>query len=533
MKKPLMMTLAAYILIVSMAVTGCGVKRAEETSAEENYPPGRIEYPIETNVQLRFWHGLDANVSKVAATMNELPFCKELSERTGIKVEYIHPPQGQGEEKFNLMLSSGDLPDIIHYNWAAFPGGPDKAIEDGYIISLSGIIRDYAPNMYEALTKDPKIDKLAKTNMGHYYVFPMIKPDKILGVSWGPMIRKDWLDDLGLPVPETVDDWYMTLKAFKERKGAVSPLLCSLDTFKQSVLTGAYGIKLGFFADNGKVRYGPAEPAYKDFIRLINKWYQEGLADIVLAGSDDRLTTAKILNGDAGVFCGYAGGGMGVYLEAKQGEDPKFDLTAVPYPVMNRGELPRFGRMTDVLETTQSVAISAKSKYPKLAARFLDYAYSEEGHMLHNFGTEGLSYTMVDGEPVFTDLILKNPEGLSVSLALSKYTRRFADGPYISDVRAYFQSYPFEQQKRAIEIWMNTDAANTNLPQMSLTSEESAEFAAIMVEVGTFVEEMTARIIMGEEPLENLDKFEQQLKSMNVDRAIEIQQKAFDRFNGI
>ena len=56
----------------------------------------------------------------------------------------------------------------------------------------------------------------------------------------------------------------------------------------------------------------------------------------------------------------------------------------------------------------------------ELAMRVLDYAYSEEGYMYYNFGTEGETYTLdEEGKPVYTDLIMKDPDG--INNALDKY----------------------------------------------------------------------------------------------------------------
>ena len=71
---------------------------------------------------------------------------------------------GQEKEQFNLLLSSGDLPDIISYNWYEFPGGPQKAINDGYILKLNGLIEDYAPNLKRTLEENPEVDKSVKTD---------------------------------------------------------------------------------------------------------------------------------------------------------------------------------------------------------------------------------------------------------------------------------------------------------------------------------------------------------------------------------
>ena len=79
------------------------------------------------------------------------------------------------------------------------------------------------------------------------------------------------------------------------------------------------------------------------------------------------------------------------------------------------------------------VAITTSCKDVETAARLLDYAYSEEGHMLFNFGVEGESYTMVDGYPTYTDKILNNPEGWPLAQSLAAYIRGNYNGPFVQD----------------------------------------------------------------------------------------------------
>ena len=59
--------------------------------------------------------------------MGDAPFFKELMKRTGVEIEFIHPPAGEEASQLNLMVASGDLPDLIEYSFLAYKGGPEKA----------------------------------------------------------------------------------------------------------------------------------------------------------------------------------------------------------------------------------------------------------------------------------------------------------------------------------------------------------------------------------------------------------------------
>ena len=61
-------------------------------------------------------------------------------ENTGVDITFLHPPTGGENEQFNLLVADGDLPDVMEYHWQNYPGGPEKAISDGVIVSLNDII---------------------------------------------------------------------------------------------------------------------------------------------------------------------------------------------------------------------------------------------------------------------------------------------------------------------------------------------------------------------------------------------------------
>lgn len=303
-----------------------------------------------------------------------------------------------------MMLASGEYPDIMEIDFYNHPGGPNKAISDGYIIALNDYMQ-YAPNLVKYLEEHPEVDKMCKTDDGTYYAFPFIRGDKSLIVFSGLMLRKDWLDDLGLEVPTTIDEWHTVLTAFKNEKGAEAPLSFLISSLKTSAaFAGAFDVRSGLYVDNGVVKYGEAEPGYKEFITTMRQWYSEGLIDKNVATLDSKILDSNVLDGKTGAMIGNVGGGMGKWVEAMKSIDPEFELVAAPYPSLNEGERVRFGQYDNMVQAYGSASISSTCQDVELAMRYLDYGYSEEGHMLFNFGEEGVSYNMVDGYPQYTDL---------------------------------------------------------------------------------------------------------------------------------
>ena len=251
---------AALICAGAMCLGGCGKKTADNGTAD--------------GATLRYWMNMTSHASTVVNNMGETPLMKKLQEVTGIKISFEHPPQGQTNEKFNLLVASDDCPDIIQYNWIKYPGGPEKAIKDKIIVDINDY-KEYAPNLFKYLDEHSDIKKLATTDSGALFSFPFVRGDDSLLVSYGLIIREDWLDDLGLEMPETIEEWETVLKAFRDKKGAKAPLSVNWGSMAQAAsFVGAYGTTVGYYIDDNTVKYGMAQPGFKDFITLMNKWYK-------------------------------------------------------------------------------------------------------------------------------------------------------------------------------------------------------------------------------------------------------------------
>ncbi len=126
---------------------------------------------------------------------------------------------------------------------------------------------------------------------------------------------------------------------------------------------------------------------------------------------------------------------------------------------------------------------------------------------------------------------MKNPDKLAPAQAMSMYVRGSYNGPFIQDKRYAEQFFTLPTQREAINVWKKTDTDKYSLPPLTPTPEESSEYAKIMSDINTLVDEMTLKIVLGTESVEQYPKYLDKMKSLKLDRAIEIQKAALDRFN--
>lgn len=507
-------TVKAFALILSamMILSACGKK---------------TDTP-ELTGELTYWRSLPVNISTSVDNYGATEIAKEMSARTGITVKYLHPAAGMENQALNLMIASNDLPDIIETHWGRYPGGPVNAIDEEVIIAIDPY-KEYAPAFFNYLAEHPEFDRPAKTDNGDHYAFVSIKNSDNQLMTSGPAVRMDWLKELGLEIPKSVDDWTTMLTAFKEKKGAEAPM--SFNYGNICYFFNMFEASFDPYVDGDVVKYGAIQPEFKEALIIIRDWYEKGLLDKNIVSVDAKLIDNQVLNGKTGALITSGGGGIGQYMRAGAQKDPNFDLSGVPYPSKS-------GKPTSWIPLGNNVngtgaAITTQAANPALAAKFLDYAYTEDGFMLANFGFEGVSYEMVDGYPKYTDLIMNNPDGLTISQALGLYMMAGNGGAFVCDSKYIEQYYGLPQQQAALSAW--TAEASKSLPKrvpsLSTTTEENSEYSSIMTEVDSYRGQMIVKFITGVEPIENFDKYVDTMKQLGVDRAMEIQTAALKRFN--
>jgi putative aldouronate transport system substrate-binding protein len=508
----------------------------ETTAAPAGDGDGDGSLPFEgTPATLTYYVPIDrTKAAPVLTNYGEVACYQELEKITGVHVDFIHPAMGQETEQFNIMLASREFPDIIQYNWNGFPGGPQKALDDEVIIRLNPYIEQgLTPNFKAKAVDESGIVKSMETDDGDFLYFPYIHWNQLVVAGWSYLVRYDWLNELGLPLPETISDWDAMLKAFKDKgdlngngvadEYPMTSLVSDRDMLRW--LANAWKTDYGFYHNDQEVRFGPLDDEFGEYLKKMNEWYNAGYIDPEFSSQDLTTYEAKIANGQAAVFL--SGLDFGRYL-IQMGEDA---VTGVKYPVLNKGDKPIYNNGSLQGSQGSGDAISASCKNPELAAKWIDYHYSEEGHNLLNFGIEGQSYNIVDGVPTFTDEILHNPEGLSVELALVKYSMGGIMEAFFHDPLVRYARFgTFQQQRDTIDRTQDIDLTY-KMPFITPTSDESSEYANIMSEVDTYLIENWAQFINGKKSVDSdFNSFRDTLRQMGIERAAELRQLAYDRY---
>lgn len=417
-------------------------------------------------VKLTWW--CENKYSHVSNTGDSQVY-KELMRRTDVDVIFFHPPKGEHRERFLALLNEQKLPDIITHDFINdYAGGVEKALNDGVIIPLNDIIDNHCPYLKQYLAENPEIKKLISTKDGRIFCFPSIQQERHIRTYIGPFIRKDYLDELDLELPETVDGWYQVMTALKTELGVVPLSFYGGKIIDTNFLIGAYGISWDFYLDNGEVKFGPLEDGFCDFMQTFKKWYDEGLISTGVFTDSHKTYTAKVKRGDIGIYVDYISS-----MSNYQNEIGGAEFNALNYPVLKDGDISFTGHIAPVFVPYSSCYISKDNKDIAATAKLFDFAYSEEGKLLFNFGIEGESYNLVDGFPYYTDEMLSDREGFSNAVK-----RYLATGAYVRDERQFMQMLILDCQKNAVTVWAQTDAEFHVLPSIVMSAEQAEILSA-------------------------------------------------------
>ncbi|MBR2036118.1 MAG: hypothetical protein IKK03_08640 [Lachnospiraceae bacterium] len=549
MKKKWLSRATATVLVSIMTagmLVGCGdenvvsseteTQATSETQVASETPVADEgwSYPVDTDEKLSFY--IVGNLSKSAkyADRKDVPFYQGLIERTGIPIEWRTAVEGaDANAAYNLLLQEEVLPSIMFNAYTI--STVNTLYEDGLIYDLTPYLEEYAPDFWAYMNDPANIaDKNAITNEeGKFLMFPLIRENDTLITYIGPVIRQDWLDECGLKAPVTLEDWETVLTAFKEKYNA---------TFSFRVRRYNYGgfasgvdafadLDMQLYVDNGEVKLANAQPEWKEYLTVLNRWYDAGLIDPDFATNDDAAVRTKALNNQTGAIV-TAMSQLTNYIADAEAENTGAVWVGCSYPRTAAGApTKRIQTESTLVKATNGAVVTTSCTEEELIAaiQFLNYGYSEEGMMYWNFGEEGKTYEVAaDGSIQFTDVITADEKGISE--ALKDYTGMYSVGIGIQ-MEAFQKAKNAQSSVEALAAWTdNTVARDYMTPPYSRTEEEQTKYTDIKAVLSTYVSEMALKFVTGEESLDNFDKFVEQLNAYKLPELLEIEQAAYDRY---
>lgn len=521
------------------------VTEPADTPAPEAVYPYPLEYiPVEESVEVTLWCSFNPQALTMVDGVEETAAFVELESRTGVVLESTSVAGNVARDAFNIMINAGDYPDIIG-NLATFYSSLDGAVEDEVAIDLKPYLAEYCPNFWYLINQNPEIIKHLTSEEGRIVRYTSFSMEPSIS-TLGTVIRQDWLDELSMDTPTTYDELYDTLTAFKTELGAESPLFVNyMGIGFYNTLSNGYGISACYdmmqsyypfsVADNGEVFFSWTDDNMKDFLVMMNQWYNEGLvwkdfsSDAALNSIASSKAYSEALSDNVGVFHSEI---ALIKSMPQQHEAGTMVLSGIADFTKNKGDtLHNEAISIGVGQSSWSISTQCDEDKIPIICNWIDYCFTEEGSELGSWGIEGISWEYDgNGNHQFTDLILDNQDGLSNTVLLALYCMQ-STNPYLLSMDREKALYT-EQQLEANDIWQsNQDGANAYPVSAKMTTQESMEFSSLWADISTYGCEQIPKFVIGELNLDaDWDTFVAAMEAMDCSHLVELKQAAYERY---
>lgn len=559
--------LTALLLSLLMMLSLTAMVSAQEGGLSE---PGVL--PIWTGSEPYVLKVLIAPTDKVT-DHDDNAYTKWIEEACNVDLQFEYLPVTDAGQKLNIMVTTGEkLPDIVVM-------GLDVATSYAYGEAGAFLnLRDYydrglAVNVDKAVAEFPTWNLLSNiTNHdGSVYGIPKIQVSLSNETKYKMWINKTWLDNLGLDMPTTTDEFYDMLVAFRDQDANGNgdpndelPMLGSNSWGGNPVkyLTNAFiheGDNDMWMLKDGKVTASYLQDEWFDAVDYLKKLVDEKLLmpeaftytrpDIVAVAANEKNLVGAIPDSSLGFF-----GGEGT---------PEYEARLRYWPAD-----PLVGpKGVQTVAYNQSATncqwfVTKYCEQPELAFRVGDFQFSEEGFLLGRFGIEGehwmrvedylkdnnvevkASYESMGFEPVylFSDgnkhikEVFGTPQNINWFDAMPYFSGNVEnEGAYISKMEdgtvIDSNTYHTIRQVTASGVYQKCKPGpDTYCPNLNFTPDEIEEISEARANLRTFVNEQRTLYVTGyDSMIANRDAFLNELKAIGIDRVLEIANIAYQR----
>lgn len=422
-------------------------------------------------------------------------FFTRMEARTGLNFafqQYNEQAKWQAA-KDAMFAEGGQLPDVL-FKAALTTDELIRYTDSGKLIDLLPLLEENAPNLWALLEENPDWLKAITLPNGKVGALPAIQTLSSQNAMW---INQSWLDALGMKEPTDMESLRKVLTAFRDRdpngngKKDEIPMLF-LGPWELKFFGHAWGVAANdyniYLDDNGQVHYWPQEDSFFAMAETLRGMFADGLLD------PDGFITADALRRvtDSNAAITY-----GAFFAPSPVSLLPYSDGAEKYTVMGPFEYEGRQIYRDLIGsvTRGTFAITSACEDPAALLRWVDILYTEEGAVEAMVGQEDVNYYFrEDGRWDWVG----GAETLGVS-GLSELTiYDTGDMPWLFPL-AFNNRYFEDNVGRMNDELMELNAlAVQPFPTYTLTNEENAYVGQLQLALGRYVDEMLARMVLGE-----------------------------------
>lgn len=517
--------LFSTLVISSLTLSACSSdtpskENEGKTPADETKGVATAGFPIvKEPLKLKMF----TRIAPTNGPFKDMPVFQDYEKMSNVQVEFIEAPTDGFNEKKNLLFASNELPDAMYRSGLT----QLEAIRygtGGQLIPLEKLIDAYAPNFKKLMETYPEIKSAITTPEGHIYALPGIvsvnsaRTDK----KW---INQAWLKKLNLKEPETTDELYEVLKAFRDKdpngngKQDELPMTARSGLAIVPIMAGSFGLdfQLGYNInlENDKVNIWMGSDRNKELLMYLNKLYAEKLLDPELFTQKEAQYLTKQGTGNTGFFFDQTNNPM---LDGKV-QDQYIGIAPPKGPHGDRLQL-----AAPVPRDFGAFAITSVNKNPEATMRWVDYFFGDEGSTMLRFGRKGENYELKDGIPYYTDAFLATGNqskitpyaGGGAPHLISEKVASFINPPQVQEAQKKLDPY-MPKIRYAAPMFDEQTAQQINI---------------LRNDIDKYYEEQSTKFIAGALSFDKWGEFQNTLKKMKIDELQKLYQAAYDNLKG-
>ncbi|MCL2059617.1 MAG: extracellular solute-binding protein [Oscillospiraceae bacterium] len=453
---------------------------------------------------------------------NDWLLLTELKARTNVSLDFMVVPQTDFRTKQMLMLNASEWPDMYMSR-----GDDSEFAINGVLLPISDHM-DLLPNFTRRLEErdlEADLNNLRELD-GKLYSLPGIF--EAGAFSAGLAIRLDLLEKYGLDVPTDFEQLYDNMKVFKENDPQSMPIIMFWGiaqviafmgrSWHFEILTGNDNVY--YDRDTKQYEASATSPKFKSLLEYLHKTYAEGLMDPELFTVDLDQWAQKLITGRSTVT--WCWGDQLPSINSPGEENTAgFKLDNV-VPLKATADSPLPLQNTSYADN-MFVIPSAIEKRPYFndMMRFLDWwCYSEEGSLLGNWGVEGKTYLVENGNYVFTPELLNSPNG-----APKQSQMDFGLYAYLTAYRRKDRFYEYIGPEAAV-ITAQMDAMNlfvASPPRAKMTIDDKEDAGMISAPIKDYVDKSIEAFVTGSMSLEtDWDGYVSNIESQGIQKLVDI-----------
>lgn len=476
-------------------------------------------------------------VQSDAADVSKFPYIEEISKQTGIYPEFIEISPASATERMNLMWASNEYPDVITGGLVT-KNDIDTYAQYGVIQPINDLIKDM-PNFQKYILDEAR--ELMTAVDGNMYYFPTTYNDYI---GLGIYINQKWLDTLNLETPETPDELYEVLIAFRDKDPNGNNLkdeipfsgehlwASGVDTLQG--MFGAFGRPAGFQVEDGKVIYANIMDSHKEGAKFFRKLYTENLIDKEFFTQDLTSFRAKAQNDPVilGCMISFVASAANRCLTNEMWASGTYQWLL---PLKNKEGVRAYDGPNS-LQVVPQLIITSACKNPQTVAKWVDYMYDPGVSQEIDQAPLGIGWEIIDGKwHMKTDA----PEGYD-SVAAWRMANQLQQLPRAMTADALKTAgielalspttTTYDLRKRDAYYLENGVVKQELLPTIAATPEETEVLNTFLPDITKYYTETFANWITGNGDIDaEWDTYVDRMNNMGLDRVLAVYQSQYER----